>query len=58
MHSVIVADMTYSDGFREAALAHQQKGYTVKQVCETFNVPKRTIITGNRDKTKLHRSGY
>jgi transposase len=34
--------MTYSVDFREAALAYRQKGHTVKQTCETFNIPKRT----------------
>jgi len=34
--------MTYSTDFREAVLAYKQKGHTVKQVCETFNITEGT----------------
>jgi len=34
--------MTYSVDFREAALAYKQKGHTTPQVCEAFNISKRT----------------
>jgi transposase len=34
--------MTYSCDFREAVLAYKQKGHTIKQVYETFGIPKRT----------------
>jgi len=35
--------MTYSCDFREAVLAYKQKGHTLKQVCQTFNINKQTI---------------
>ncbi|MDR1992828.1 MAG: transposase [Nitrososphaerota archaeon] len=34
--------MTYSKDFREATLAYKQKGHTIKQTCETFNITNKT----------------
>ncbi|MDR1992595.1 MAG: transposase [Nitrososphaerota archaeon] len=34
--------MTYSLDFREAVLTFRKKGHTIKQTCETFNIPKKT----------------
>jgi len=34
--------MTYSCDFREAVLSYKQKGHTLKQVCETFNISQQT----------------
>ena len=34
--------MTYSVDFRKAVLSFRKKGYTIKQVCETFSIPKKT----------------
>jgi transposase len=38
----MVVVMAYGVDFREAVLVYRQKGHTVKQVCETFNIPKKT----------------
>jgi hypothetical protein len=38
--------MTYSVDFREAALTFRKKGYTIKQVCETFNITGKHTATG------------
>ncbi|MDR2204061.1 MAG: transposase, partial [Nitrososphaerota archaeon] len=34
--------MTYRLDFREAVLSFRKKGHTIKQTCETFNIPKKT----------------
>ena len=44
--------MTYSVDFREAALAFKQKGHTIKQVCETFNITRGTYQNWTVQKRK------
>ena len=44
--------MTYSVDFRETALAFKQKGHTIKQVCETFNITKGTYQNWTIQKQK------
>ena len=35
-------NMTYSVDFREATLAYKQKGHTIQQTCQTFNITRGT----------------
>ena len=44
--------MTHSCDFREAALSYKQKGHTIKQTCETFNISQRTYTNWNTLKQK------
>ncbi|MDR0461487.1 MAG: transposase [Nitrososphaerota archaeon] len=44
--------MTYSKDFREAALAYKQKGHTIPQVCETFNISEKTYNNWTNQKQK------
>jgi len=42
LRCIVAFVMTHSIDFRETAIAYKQKGHTIKQVCETFNISKRT----------------
>jgi transposase len=44
--------MTYSCDFREAVLTYKQKGHTLKQVCETFNISQQTYCNWLTQKQK------
>ena len=46
--------MTHSVDFREAVLAYKQKGHTIKQTCETFNINHQTYHNWQNQKQKTN----
>jgi transposase len=45
--------MTFSTDLREATLAYKQKGHTIQQTCQTFNISKRTYHNWQAQKQKI-----